>query len=104
MRIRGCRFAGTLFLLGHSGAGVAGDEVNGFLSVGSSADDETVEVVSGRIVVASVNGEHTIKRLRRTPKGVWLEPANPKFERIWVGPEAELHVFGVVQHAIYTLR
>lgn len=66
--------------------------------------DRAAEPVTGKIVVASVNGEHTVKRIRREADGVWLEPANPKFQAIWVGPDAELHIFGVVVHAIHTLR
>ena len=66
--------------------------------------DRAAEPVTGNIVVASVNGEHTVKRIRREADGVWLEPANPKFEAIWVGQDADLHIFGVVVHAIHTLR
>jgi len=66
--------------------------------------DRAAEPVSGSVVVASVNGEHTVKRLRRTAECVWLEPANPQFRPIRVNQEAELHIFGVVQHAIHTLR
>ncbi len=43
--------------------------------------DRAAEPVSGKIMVASVNGEHTVKRIRREAEGVWL------------GPDAELHVF-----------
>ena len=41
--------------------------------------DRAAEPVSGSIVIAAVNGEHTVKRLRRTEECVWLEPANPAF-------------------------
>jgi repressor LexA len=44
-----------------------------------SADD-------GRIVVARVDGEVTVKRLRRTPERVLLLPANPDYAPIEVDP------------------
>lgn len=66
--------------------------------------DHAAEPVTGKIVVAALNGEHTVKRIRREADGVSLEPANPKYQAIWVGPETELHIFGVVVHAIHTLR
>jgi DNA polymerase V len=66
--------------------------------------DRAAEAVSGSIVVVSINGEHTVKRLRLTPECVWLDADNPLFRSIRVERDAELHVFGVVKHAIHTLR
>lgn len=66
--------------------------------------DRAAEPLSGCIVVVSLNGEHTVKRLRRTPECVWLEPENPSYHPIRVEQDAELHVFGVVLHSIHDLR
>jgi DNA polymerase V len=66
--------------------------------------DRAAKPVNGSVVIVAVNGEYTVKRLRRCSDCVWLEPANPRYQPIRVGIGEELHVFGVVRHAIHTLR
>ena len=66
--------------------------------------DRAAKPVNGSVVVVAVNGEYTVKRLRRGPDCVWLDPANPKYQPLCVSIGEELHVFGVVKHAIHTLR
>jgi len=56
------------------------------------------------LVVVSLNGAYTVKRLRRGSDCVWLEPANPLYQPIRVSIGEDLHVFNVVKHAIHTLR
>lgn len=48
----------------------------------------------GQIVVASVDGEYTMKYLRKTGERYWLEPANKKFKPIF--PKGHLTVEAVV--------
>ena len=62
--------------------------------------DRSREAVSGAIVVAVVDGELTVKRLRVGRQGVRLEPENPAFKPIVVRENAELVIWGVVAHAI----
>ncbi len=66
--------------------------------------DRAAKPGSGSVVVVALNGEYTVKRLRRTPDGVWLDPANSRFQPMRVAVDEELHIFGVVRHAIHTLR
>ena len=66
--------------------------------------DRAAKPVTGSVVVVAVNGEYTVKRLRRGPDCVWLEPANPRYQPICVSIGEDLHVFGVVRHAIHTMR
>ena len=66
--------------------------------------DRAATPVTGSVVVVAVDGEYTVKRLRRGPDCVWLDPANPRYESICVSAGSELHVFGVVKHAIHTIR
>jgi repressor LexA len=49
----------------------------------------TGEARSGQIVVARVNNEVTVKRLRRRGAGIELLPENPDFEPILVDPRQE---------------
>jgi DNA polymerase V len=65
--------------------------------------DRSVTPRSGSIVVVAVDGEYTVKRLKRERGLVWLEAANPDYSPIYFTPEAQVHVFGVVLHAIHTL-
>ena len=47
-----------------------------------------------RIIVAVVDGEFTIKHLRKDKQGYYLEPANPVYPII--RPETDLNMYGVV--------
>jgi DNA polymerase V len=77
--------------------------VSGESMLGAGIHDGDVLVVDrsrdpapGRIVVAVLDGELTVKRLRFR-EGRWvLAPENPAFEPIVVGSGQDLHVWGVV--------
>ncbi len=66
--------------------------------------DRAARPVNGSVVVVAVKGEYAVKRLRRGPDCVCLDPANPKYQPLCVSVGEEVHVFGVVKHAIHTLR
>ncbi|HHQ41073.1 MAG TPA: transcriptional repressor LexA [Chromatiales bacterium] len=55
----------------------------------------TPEARDGQIVVARVDGEVTVKRLRRRGGRVWLLPENPDFEPIAVDAGHELAIEGI---------
>ncbi|MGP2990332.1 S24 family peptidase [Serratia marcescens] len=56
----------------------------------------------GDIVIATVDGEFTCKRLQLLPRPM-LMPANPAFAPIPLGDDIETVIFGVVRNAIHTL-
>ena len=58
--------------------------------------DRSAKPGNGCAVVA-VNGEYTVKRLRRGPDCVWLESANSRYQPIRVSVGKDFHVFGVVK-------
>jgi DNA polymerase V len=58
--------------------------------------DRAVEAKSGDIIVAILNGEHTVKRVHITPHGIELRPENHLYQTILLGEAEELIVFGVV--------
>lgn len=58
--------------------------------------DRSIEPRHGKIVIASVDGEFTIKKLYRRAGRVELRPENPAFDAIVVGPETQLEIWGVV--------
>jgi len=52
----------------------------------------------GDIVIAEVDGEWTIKTLRKASGQVWLQPANSRFKPIY--PQGELNVAAVVRGVV----
>ena len=44
--------------------------------------DRSAKPVNGSVVVVAVNGDYTVKRLRRGPECVWLDPANPRIPQM----------------------
>lgn len=63
--------------------------------------DRSMEAKSGKIVVAVVNGEFTVKRLKMDSKGVFLLPENPRYPPIKVEEGSECSVWGVVSYIIH---
>lgn len=64
--------------------------------------DRAEEVREGRIVIAVVDGAHTVKRLRKKGDRLWLEAANPAYPDIQVLDD-ESRIWGVVTYAINPL-
>lgn len=62
--------------------------------------DRSENAVSGRIVVAAVNGELVVKRLAQTPNGLLLLSENPAYAPIVVGESEECFVWGVVTGSV----
>ncbi|MEB4590135.1 translesion error-prone DNA polymerase V autoproteolytic subunit [Candidatus Thiothrix sp. Deng01] len=64
--------------------------------------DRSVDPQDGSIVIASLNGEVTVKRLRiETNKSVTLQPENPNYPCIVVKPETDFNIWGVVTSVIH---
>ena len=61
--------------------------------------DRSLEARHGQIVIASVNGEMTCKRLELRPV-VRLIPANPDYATIVPGEGVTLEIFGVVTNLV----
>lgn len=64
--------------------------------------DRSLLPKSGDIVIAQVDGQWTMKYLRRVGKEVILEPANPRYKPI--KPKKELNIAGVVVAVIRKLK
>lgn len=64
--------------------------------------DRSEEVRDGRVVVAVVDGQHTVKRYRCKGDRCWLEAANPDYRDI-TGLDDESRVWGIVTFAINPL-
>lgn len=64
--------------------------------------DRSLEAASGRVVVAALNGELTVKRLQRSRGRITLRAENPAYPDIAVGDGQELQIWGVVAHVVHT--
>lgn len=63
--------------------------------------DRDVSPDDGRIVVAEVDGELTVKRLKKSSVGWSLQAANPDFDDVPVHDKNELHIWGVVTRVLH---
>lgn len=63
--------------------------------------DRSITPADGHVVVAVVDGEMTVKRLRFTAEGVVLHAENPDFPAIVIAELSELHVWGVVTRSLH---
>ena len=58
--------------------------------------DRSITPKNGDIVLAVLNGEFTVKFLRKNEFKCWLVPANSKFQDIEITEEMNMQIFGVV--------
>ena len=70
--------------------------------------DRSLRPADGDVIIASVDGDFTVKTLRlgkreegKGKRDVWLEPANPKFSVIKFESFQELDYFGKVTACIH---
>jgi DNA polymerase V len=91
----------TTFLLRVSGSSMinAGIYHNDILIV-----DRSLEPTDGNIVVASINGELTVKRLKRDGDRLYLMPENNKFKPIEINEYTDFRIWGVATNSIHSLK
>ncbi len=65
--------------------------------------ERSVKANDGNIVIASLDGELTVKRLHKTSTSLQLLPENEDFEPINVSQEQDLQILGVVTNVIHKL-
>jgi DNA polymerase V len=58
--------------------------------------DRSLEPSDNRIIIAALNGELTVKRVKRIGSRLYLAPENRDFEPIEVAPGMQFEVWGVV--------
>jgi DNA polymerase V len=63
--------------------------------------DKSEEPKHGKIVIAVINGELTVKRLNKTVGGIQLLPENPSYLPIHITPEMDFSIWGVVTYVIH---
>jgi len=63
--------------------------------------DRSLEPVDKKIVIAVLDGELTVKRLRYRDKLIFLEPENPEYQPIKITEDDSLEIWGVVTNVIH---
>lgn len=63
--------------------------------------DRSESPTPGKIIVAILNGEFTVKRLVKEGEHLLLKPENPKYPKIVLEEGCDFEVFGVVTYVIH---
>lgn len=63
--------------------------------------DRAVTPTNNRIVIARIDGELTVKRLRLEGDRIFLCPENPAYEPLIITPSMDFEVWGVVTCVIH---
>ncbi len=81
--------------------------VSGDSMVGAGIDDGDLLVIdrsknpeNGKIAVCMIDGEFTIKRIKKEKNKVYLMPENRRYKPIELKEENELIIWGVVEYVI----
>ena len=62
--------------------------------------DRSIEPTDGKIAVCFIDGDFTLKRIKKNKKGLCLLPANEEYKPIEITEENDLRIWGVVTHVI----
>ncbi|MBD3296665.1 MAG: translesion error-prone DNA polymerase V autoproteolytic subunit [Candidatus Omnitrophica bacterium] len=66
--------------------------------------DRALKANDGSVVIAVLNGELTVKRVRRSARGMELVPENRHMRPIDISPEMDLEIWGVVTNVIHRIK
>ena len=87
-------------------ARVSGDSMSG-----AGLDDgdllvinRSVNVENGQIAVCFINGDFTVKRIKKKNDKVYLVPENQKYKPIELKDEEELFIWGIVEYVIKKIK
>ena len=65
--------------------------------------DRSLEMVDGKVVIAIINAELLVKRVRKVGERLFLLPENQAYQPIEVREEMDFELWGVVTHVIHSL-
>jgi DNA polymerase V len=65
--------------------------------------DRSQEAKEGSVIVAVLDGEFTVKQLRRRDGHILLVPANQRYHTIRVTSEQDFQVWGVVSYVVHAV-
>ena len=62
--------------------------------------DRSNDPVNGKIAVCLINGDFTVKRIKKEKDKLFLVPENKKYKKIEIQDENELVIWGIVEYVI----
>ena len=65
--------------------------------------DRSLEAKHGKIIIAAVNGELTVKRLHKRRQETYLMPENEAFQPIKIDEGSDMVIWGVVTNVLHEL-
>ena len=65
--------------------------------------DRSQQPCPGNVVIALIDGEFTVKRLRKTRKGLELAPENPDYSPLELTEDSDFQIWGIVRHVVHKL-
>ena len=81
--------------------------VSGDSMVGAGLDDGDLLVIdrslnpeNGRIVICFIDGDFTVKRIKKEKRKFYLMPENKRYKAIEINEDNELIIWGVVEYVI----
>jgi DNA polymerase V len=81
--------------------------VDGYSMIGAGLEDGDLLVIdrslnpeNGKIAVCLVDGEFTVKRIKKEKNKLYLMPENKKYKPIELKEENELIIWGIVEYVI----
>ena len=63
--------------------------------------DRSKKKPNGKVVIASLNGEFTLKRLVQDRGRFELQPENPDYPSIPISVDDDFQIWGVVRHVVH---
>ena len=63
--------------------------------------DRSLDAISGKIIIAVVNGEFTVKKLVKKNEALFLVAESPHYSPIKITPDLDFLVWGVVTFVIH---
>lgn len=65
--------------------------------------DRSLVAKDGSVIIAVINGELLVKRLRMGQGEVWLEAENPNYKPVAITSDMQFEVWGVVSTVIHSV-
>lgn len=65
--------------------------------------DRSIQAADKKIIIGVINGEFTVKRIRKKGGQVWLLPENEDYEPVKITEDMDFRIWGVVTYAIHKL-
>ncbi|WP_320169714.1 translesion error-prone DNA polymerase V autoproteolytic subunit [Maridesulfovibrio sp.] len=63
--------------------------------------DRSLDAANNSIIIAAVNGELTVKRIRAAKDGIYLVPENPEYQPLEITTDTSFEIWGVVTYIIH---